>query len=188
MAGINKGTADEIENLGIKRGIQRLEACDGVIFILDGSQNLDENDREIYYRIQNKRRIVVVNKMDIANRGAIDAIGSAFADETVHAISVKENMNMEAIYSFFRELKQSVSETNYQYLINQRQKNLLVEIRKILGNVSRMVDGDESTLQSRAEVVAEEVRQALNTVGRLTGEVSTDEILEGIFSGFCIGK
>ncbi len=184
VAGINRDTDDEIEAQGIERSLQKIRDCDAVIFMLDHSRPLEESDREIYRLVEGKKKLVVVNKTDLPDSAARLSLDGLAPDERVVEVSVKEHRNIDAVLSFLKELIAGVTEKESDYTVNQRQKSILEELREVLLHTRKMmVPGS-----GHAEIAAEEIRRALSLIGQLMGEVTPDDILNQIFSQFCVGK
>lgn len=184
VAGINRETADVIETIGIKRSLEKMETCDAVIFMLDASQPVDHTDREIYELIKNKKRLIIANKTDIADPGVWDSIGAVFGEEAIVNVSVKDHVNIDAVTGFLEGIIRDIGEREAEFTVNRRQRGLLEELRVVLKRAGDMV-GEHS---GQVELVAEEIRRALGIIGQLMGEVTPDDILNKIFSEFCVGK
>jgi tRNA modification GTPase len=183
-AGINRETRDDIEAQGIQRSLEKVKHCDAVIFMLDASSPLDHNDKEIYDLIKQKKKLVVVNKLDIKEQTVLDTISAYFEDEAITQISVKEHTNIETISSFFKGIIDDIKGKETDFTINQRQKLALEELKAILTRVKKM----SVIHSSHVEIMAEEIRQAVDIIGQLMGAITPDDILNKIFSQFCVGK
>lgn len=183
-AGINRETRDGIEEEGIKRSLEKVKNCHAAIFLLDASLPLDHTDKEIYELIKTKKKLIAANKQDIMDRHVMETITSYFKNEEVAAISVKEHTNIEAVTRFLKELAADVKVKESDFTVNQRQKLALEELRSVLGQVKKMAT-DHS---AQAEIIAEEIRRAVEIIGQLMGEITPDDILNKIFSEFCVGK
>jgi tRNA modification GTPase len=184
VAGINRDTGDSIEAIGIKRSLERLENCDAAILMVDGTQPLDAVDKDIYRRVEGKTKLIVANKLDTPGQTVPGFITEEFKGETVAGISVKEHLNIDEVTGFLRGLISDIRNKETDFTINQRQKRSLEELKDILLQVRRMADGHGG----HAELIAEEIRRALEVIGRLMGEITPDDILNQIFTEFCIGK
>jgi tRNA modification GTPase len=183
-AGINRETSDDIEAQGVQRSLEKVKHSDAVIFMLDASSPLDRSDKEIYDLIKQKNKLVVVNKLDIKEQKVLDSITAYFEDEEIVHISVKEHTNIEAITGYFKGMINDIKEKETDFTINQRQKLALEELQAILTRVKEM----SATHSSQVEIMAEEIRQAVEIIGQLMGEITPDDILNKIFSQFCVGK
>lgn len=184
VAGINRETFNDIEAQGIQRSLEKLENCDAVIFMLDASRPVDDTDKGIYERIKKKKKLFAANKMDIMDQKAVDSIASCFKKEKIAHISVKEHINIEAVTGFLKNLISNVKSKESDFTVNLRQKLSLEELKTILSRVRQMKESHAT----HAEIIAEEIRRAIEIIGELMGEITPDDILNKIFSEFCIGK
>ena len=183
-AGINRETRDDIEAQGIQRSLEKIKHSDAVIFMLDASEPFDQGDKEIYELIKQKKKLLAVNKLDIKEQTVLDAIAAYFKEESIARISVKEHTNIEAVTGFFQEIISDIKGKETDFTINQRQKLALEELHAILTRVKEM----SVTHSHHVEIMAEEIRQAAAIIGQLMGEITPDDILNKIFSQFCVGK
>lgn len=183
-AGIHGKSQDGIEEEGINRSYELIQESDAVIFILDSSGLLEKDDEVIYQLVRDKKKIVVANKHDIISGVARKEIETHFAGETLEFVSVKDKMNVSAIHRFLKTLALELKDLDTPFLINQRQKSHLVKLKDLLAQIWQMVENQIS----ETELLAEEIRSAIRIIGELTGEVTTEDLLEGIFSQFCVGK
>ncbi len=183
IAGFNENTSGSIENEGIKRSIDKLNSCDAVVFVLDSSDTPDPNDMAIYKLIKDKKHIIIANKEDISNKEKLEFLKQRFPQEKINWISVKEGKNTGVITDYLKTLTEDMKELKMEMSINQRQKIIISDLVELL---NRMLLNKKDVADT--ELIAEEIRKALVLIGKLTGEVSTEDILNGIFSTFCIGK
>ncbi len=184
VAGINSGSVDDIEKLGISRSIDLVKNSDAVIFLLDGSTDIDDNDRSIYDLLEGKEQIIFINKSDVLQEGMIKSVSEEFNNNKIFQLSVLKNTGMEKVSEFISSIINKIGEERAEICVNLRQKTLLVEISDSLKNVKRMINTGETEI----ELMAEEVRTCVANIGRLLGEVTSEDILGKIFSSFCVGK
>jgi tRNA modification GTPase len=184
MAGIRNGMGDDIENQGMRRSLDKIAQADAVIFMVDASRPLEASDHDIYHLIRKKKRILLANKKDQALEQALKNIGAAFPDETVHMVSVKDQENLQPVIDFLKSLWQEIAEPATAAVVNLRQKFLLGKLLQTFRQIEKM----QGQRPVQTEAIAEEIRQALQLIGELTGAISSAEILRGIFAQFCIGK
>lgn len=184
VAGINAGSVDDIEKLGIRRSIELVHDADAVIFLLDGKSGIDENDRAIYDLIKEKEKIVLLNKSDDLIDGLSEKARLEFDGEKISELSVLRNTGMEKVYMFISSIIDRIGEERAEISINLRQKNLLGRISDSLDMVQGMITDKKSDI----ELIAEEVRSSVTAIGELLGEVTDEDILGRIFSDFCVGK
>lgn len=191
IAGINLAGRDEIECQGIRRGYDKIESSDAVIFVVDASAGIDGDDLKIFKHVKTKRMIIVANKIDALKRSALSAIQAGFNGERILKVSAKENTGINEIFSFFKDLLKSIKPKEWHFSFNHRQKTLFHDLDGVIEKIGEMLEtgrpGRGHALRN-AEIIAEEIRNALRIIGQLTGEVSNRDILDGIFSKFCVGK
>ncbi len=128
--------------------------------------------------------MIVINKIDIANRNILKKIRSNFEKEKIYEISVKKNINIDVIFSFLKGLANNIKNRDINFIVNQRQKDLLKRLEGFLRSLVKM----SKTKETNAEIIAEEKRSAKKIIAEVTGDISNDENLNGIFSKFCVGK
>lgn len=184
VAGINRGTEDDIEAQGIRRSLQKLASCDAIIFMLDASGPIDNTDQEIYDLIKKKKKLIIANKIDIRAPGVTETIAAGFKDEKIVDVSVKQHMNIDAVTNFLAECVAEARGKESDYTVNRRQTGLLEELRTVLQRVSQMVE----VPSAQVEIIAEEIRRAIDIIGQLMGKITPEDILNKIFSEFCVGK
>ncbi|MDQ1350951.1 MAG: tRNA modification GTPase MnmE [Acidobacteriota bacterium] len=184
VAGINRGTEDDIEAQGIRRSLQKLASCDAVIFMLDASGPIDNTDQEIYDLIKEKKKLIIANKSDIRAPGVTDTMVARFKGEKIIDVSVKQHMNIDAVTGFLAECAAEARGKEGDFTVNRRQKVLLEELRTVLQQVSRMVE----VPSAQVEIIAEDIRRAIDIIGQLMGKITPEDILNKIFSEFCVGK
>ena len=183
-AGIRK-TDDKIEEIGVNRALKLSEDADLIIAIFDGSKGLDNEDKEILNIIKNKKSIILLNKKDI---GDICLENSDYLKEfkdNVIKISAKTGEGVEDIYNKIAEMfKTNEIKMNDGIIItNIRHKN---QIDKAINSVNEAIDSNESGLP--IDIVSIPIKQILNDLSAITGEDVSEDIINEIFSKFCLGK
>lgn len=179
-AGI-RDTADIIEAKGVERTLERMKQAKLILYMVDALQTPDELDEQL--TDLNKIAIpylAIVNKADLFT----EAQKLEFAKKEVLFLSAKENVGVEelknALLAKINLLHLNTSETlvtNIRHLEALKQtENALA---KVLSNIDNPVTSD---------FLAMDIKQALHYLGEITGEVTTDDLLENIFTKFCIGK
>ena len=183
VAGMNKESEDKIEKIGIDRSIDMINNADLIIFMLDAATGFDDSDKNLFELVKNKKKLIVINKIDIGVKGKIKEIKERFKEYHLVEISVKENKHIDKVIEFIE--KEIVSyESNIDYAVNQRQQSLFFKINELLKDILYLIEKKVNEL----EIIAEKIRQALDLIGELTGEVKREDIISSIFSRFCIGK
>ncbi len=169
-AGIHESD-DVVEKIGIDKSLQALEKAELVIVVLDGSQELTEEDHQLLTMTEKKNRIVVYNKKDksLVHEGiAISAINGD-VDELTEAIKTK----------YENELYLATTDT----LNNERQIGLALQAESSMKNaLQTLEDGME------LDLVTIDLEKAWTSLKEITGEVGKEDLLDEIFSRFCLGK
>ena len=177
-AGIRK-TDDTIENLGIDRTISHAKKSSIIIYLLDASENIDNqisNINNLPKKDQSKI-ITVVNKIDLNNE--IKSINNRSL-----YISAKDNIGIDELKNkIFDFTNINALDNNNTIVTNQRHYE---QLKKTLNELEIVIDGLDNELSS--DLLAINIKQSLFHLGLITGEVSTDDLLSNIFGKFCIGK
>ncbi len=181
-AGITNST-DLIERLGIERSRQALESADLVVLVLDGSELLRPEDSQIADLVRNQTVIVVVNKLDlpaVADDGRIlsQARHVHLSALTGEGLDQLEDVIVETIFSG------QVQTSDLPIVSNPRHCEIL---RRALGHVAAAQASCEPQ-SGLADLLAVDLAAAVSALGEITGETVGEDLLEVIFSEFCIGK
>ena len=186
-AGIRE-TVDEIESLGIKKSFEKIDQASIVLLLVDASsisiEQLTSDVKNIKDRIEgkNKRLIVVANKID---KSSLVEIELKFKDvENVIFTSAKENQNIEQIKEqLYDYVKNGLLENTDTVVTNARHFEALSSANESLLKVLEGLD-----VNITGDFLAMDIRQALHQLSLITGDISTDDLLDNIFTKFCIGK
>ncbi|MFH1147432.1 MAG: tRNA uridine-5-carboxymethylaminomethyl(34) synthesis GTPase MnmE [Pseudomonadota bacterium] len=182
-AGIREAR-DRIEEIGIKLTRESIERADLLLFVIDGSAPLRDEDRSIYHEIRHKPVIAVLNKMDLGLKVSPEQITGSFSAKEAVAVSALEGTNIENLRkAIFSALVGDIGDVDGKIVPNARHyavlSRLLAMIRQAVENLAR---------EASPEVVAIDIREALECLDEITGRTTPDDILDRIFSRFCIGK
>ncbi len=183
-AGIRE-TPDLAEIEGVKRSLKAIKGADIVIAVFDASRPVDEADRELIERIKDKKAIAVINKSDIENP-VFSLRSLAFSLQPVVKVSALTSDGIDAFKSaIYNACISSDSSHDIESVLitNARHK-------QSIDNASESLKKAEETLNEKEplEVAALFLRESLDSLGEITGAVTTEDILNKIFSEFCIGK
>lgn len=184
-AGLRK-SKDSIEQEGVRRAKERVADADLVLLMIDGSRDIDDDDEEIIREIETKKKLVVLNKKDLSMKIPLESMKERFPGHSIVQISALKGEGIEglkqAIYSglLYRDTRIS---PDHLIVANIRHKTALSKIRQNLSDALRGLEEGISI-----EFIAFEIRAALNNLGELVGETTTEEVLDRIFNQFCIGK
>ena len=186
-AGIRE-TTDTIESLGIEKTYEKLEQASIVLLLVDASaitrEELEADIQKVEDRIsgKNKRLIVIANKVD--NTRNQEGILKTFTGiKNVIYTSAKKKENIKAIEERLFDYVQSGALNNDVVVTNARHFEALTRANEALLKVLEGLDNNIT-----GDFLAMDIRQALHFLGEITGEITTDDLLDNIFSKFCIGK
>ena len=182
-AGIRK-TDNEIEKIGIDKSKKTLREADLVIAIFDISKELSEEDKEILKSIKNKNNIILLNKKDL-NKIKVNKKDMEKFSKNILEVSIKENDGIEKIYDKMSEMfefKEFETE-NTSIITNVRHKQAIKSAKK---NIEKAIEVISNMMP--IDITAIYFRQSIEEINKITGENVTDDIINEIFSKFCLGK
>lgn len=170
-AGI-RDTDDEIEHVGVAMSEKTVKECDALLFVADAG-DITEEDEKIYASVKDKNVIFVVNKTDLS--GEKDERADVY-------ISAASGENVEELKKMLYERFVGKVDTNADYLCEERHLAALSEARDKISSALSVL-GKEPL-----DILAIDVRAAWQSLGEITGKTATEEIINNIFSKFCVGK
>jgi tRNA modification GTPase len=182
MAGFGL-TEHPVEEEGIRRAQKVAEEADGLLLILDASRKEDQQDLNLLERFKNKKKILVFNKCDL--KPAIDwnRIIEICPNTPVIEISALRGINLDELRRKMLITFSPDQVKQDEIILHEHQKILLEKMKEPLTRAFGMIESGFGN-----EIIVEEIREALTPIGQLTGEVRTQEVLDGIFKRFCLGK
>lgn len=182
-AGI-RDTDDIVEKIGVKKSKEYLEKADLIIYVVDSSTALDENDREIIEAIQDKKTIVLLNKSDLEPVTTMEDLNSIL-DKPVISISAKQNTGIRELEETIEDMFFSgkISFNDEVYITNVRHKNALAETEKSLKMVLQSIEDGMPE-----DFFTIDMMNAYEELGTIIGEAVGEDLVNEIFSKFCMGK
>jgi len=179
-AGI-RNTEDYIEKIGIKKSLDMINACDYIIYIYDLTIGLNHDDEEIIEKIPDNKLISILgNKKDLTN---IKKITNKKYSNNIIFMSIKEKQGENLLIEKIIEKCGNNEYQDIEVLLNERQLSNLQNSLKNLNDTSDIIDK-----KLPFDLLAIELRDSIKNLCKLTGEELTEELLDNIFSKFCIGK
>lgn len=164
---------DKVEQIGIKQAKNSIAESDIVLLLFDGIEGITKDDREIFELAKGKKSILVATKADIQEIKHKNAI--SISSKTGYNIDKLKNLIYEALIDF------NIDDS--EFTTNQRQQKSLKDALGFINNALFAAQNEE--LQ---DLISIDIKSALVSLGEISGEVINDEILNGIFEKFCIGK
>lgn len=177
-AGIRE-TDNIVEQIGVEKSYEIIDKSDLIIFLLNNNEPLTKEDLQLYNKIKNKTHIIVLNKTDLKQ-----VIDLTPIKEEVLKVSLLNN-DASIILDKIKELfnLEKLETSDLTYLSNARSISLL---KKSLNNISNAIDNINNN--DPIDIVELELKDAWSTLGEIIGETYTDELLDELFSRFCLGK
>ena len=170
---------DRVEEIGIEYSKQSAYEADFVIFVYDFSSEFCDEDIKIYELIKNKKHLIAANKSDL---GKFEN-NLPFEEKNVINISTLNGVGIEELKTKLKENVSNFSTDETEFITNKRQQQCLLNCKESLERALKAAENEE--LQ---DMISIDLKSALLALDEITGEVITDEILDNIFSHFCIGK
>jgi len=186
-AGIRE-TKDIVENIGIQKTFENIEKAQLILFLVDGGKERKENREEkieiknIQNKFPNKKILTIINKVDLLSENEIESLKSNIQHSIL--ISSKEKTGINQLKEELTKLANIGALSNNQTIVsNSRHFEALSKALLEINNVQKGIDSNISS-----DLITIDIRQALHHLGEITGKVTTEDLLENIFSNFCIGK
>ena len=189
-AGIRQ-TDDIVEKMGVDKAKEYAKEADLIIYVVDASRNLDENDEKIFDLIYDKRTVILLNKSDLDTVVTEEMIRERISQKGVQkqipviAISAKEEQGIKELENTVEAmfLKGDLSFNEEVYITNARQKNALVNARESMKKVIFSIDAGMPE-----DFYSIDLMDAYESLGNITGESIGEDLVNEIFSKFCMGK
>ena len=188
-AGIRK-TDDFVEKIGVKRSIEKIDEADLVIYLLNVESDIDDEDKEILSKIQNKgiKLITVINKIDKGQKlkfdGALDEL-KRFGVNEVIKMSVLNNEGIDELKNKIEEIfnTNDLDFENELIITNERHRDLLNKSKEYLEVAKKEIEDNEPI-----EIVSIVIKNATKSLGEIIGADVNQDIVNKIFEKFCLGK
>ena len=180
-----RDTEDLVEKIGVERSRAALEDAQLALVVLDGSQPLSGEDRELLRSLKDRKKLILVNKSDLPQMLDTEGLQREYGSSDVIVLSVKTGEGMEQVEQWLREFvygEGSDSESS-SMTQNARQQDLL---EKALRSLEDALEGARQHLPYDCLTI--DLTQTLHDLGEITGEDVPDEIIDEIFAQFCVGK
>ena len=183
-AGIRQ-TDDKVEKIGVDKAVDYVENADLVIYVADSSRNLDENDEKILDMIYDKKKIVLLNKSDLEPVVTREMIEEKAGDAPVIEVSAAEERGISELGDLIKDmfLKGDISFNEEIYITSARQKDALCRAVESMKKVIESIDNGMPE-----DFYSIDLMDAYEALGSITGEEVGEDLINEIFSRFCMGK
>lgn len=182
-AGI-RNTEDVVEKIGVSKAKEYANKADFIIYVIDSSTALDDSDFEIMEILKDKKAVVLLNKSDLNIVTSKEDV-EKHLDKTIISISAKENTGITELEDTIKEMffHGEVSFNDEVYITNIRQKNSLQDALDSLNLVVQSIEDDMPE-----DFYSIDLMSAYESLGKMIGESVEDDLVNEIFSKFCMGK
>lgn len=183
-AGIRE-SHDVIERAGIERTQVYFERADLLLVVVDGSSALSGEDEQILKKVNGRQTVLAINKIDLPLKADLRELKEWVPNAPVVKLSASQGSGLDELVKTISGIcwKGEVAASNEELVTNVRHREALVRAEKALESLLE-------TMQKKlsAEFISVDFRDALDAIGEIVGEITTDDLLDRIFSKFCIGK
>jgi len=179
-AGIRK-TDDVVENIGVNKSFDMLEKANLVLFLLNNNEKLNEEEKQILKQLENKNYLIVINKNDLENKIDLENID----ENNIVRISA---LNNEGIDNLKQKIKQifnldKIQTDDLTYLSNARVMSLFNECKIYLDEIKLGINNNVPI-----DMLEIDLKKLWTTLGKVIGQTYEDELIDQLFSQFCLGK
>ena len=174
-AGIRE-TDNKVEKIGVDKSLSLIDQADLVLLVLNNNEKFTKEDEELLEKTKNKKRIIVINKIDLDTK-----IDREFED----SVKISANEEVEPLLKKINELFEldKINNGDMTYLSNIRTINLLKQAKKISKELITSLDNDLPI-----DMLEIDIRNILDLLGEITGQKYDNELIDRLFSNFCLGK
>lgn len=182
-AGI-RDTSDTVEQIGVERAKKYANSADLIIYVVDSSTELDSNDESILELLRDKKAIILLNKTDLLAKTTSDILKEK-TDSIIIPVSVKEEKGLDALENTIKDMFISgdIEFNDEIYITNVRQKALIKEAYESISLVKKSIDDNMPE-----DFYSIDLTSAYEALGMVIGEAVEDDLVNEIFSKFCMGK
>ncbi len=185
-AGI-RNSEDKIEQIGIMRAYENIKSADLCLYIVDSSSELSSEDFEIFDRIRKRKFIVVMNKTDIKGKNEKSEVARklGIGEENIVSTFVPKDKEQDISALEDKILEMFLSEgisSSDVYITGERQKNALIRALEAVENIKNQSD------PAMQDLLYIDLENLISALGEITGETVQEEIIDKVFSDFCVGK
>lgn len=183
-AGI-RDTEDIVERIGVERSRKALSEADLILFVLNYNEPLSEEDRQLYEVIKNEDAIVIVNKMDLEQHLDLDEVREMVGELPLIETSMLKQEGIDELEMQIRDLffGGEVQNQDMTYLSNSRHISL---IKQASNAIQDAIDAAEAGVPM--DMVQIDLTRTWEILGEVIGESASDELIDQLFSQFCLGK
>lgn len=181
-AGI-RNASDEVEKIGVTKAIEIAKKSDIVVAIFDSNKELNEEDEKILELLKDKNAIILLNKIDLDKK--IDTKKLENLNKPMVEISTKTKVGIEEFYKEISKMfkLKEIASGGETIVTNVRHKNIIINSRKNLKKARETI-----LANMPIDIISTYLKEIIEELGKITGETVTEDVINEIFSKFCLGK
>ena len=183
-AGIRE-TDDKVEKIGVERSKKAIEQSDLVLLVLNAAESLTKEDLELIRLTNDKKRIIILNKTDLEEKLDCKELAKISENAPVYATSILKNEGVEALEEAISKLFFNGIENSQSTVMVTNARHIAL-LKKAQNSLDSVLEGISSGMP--VDLVQIDMTEAWNLLGEITGESYEDELLDQLFSQFCLGK
>lgn len=179
-AGIRK-TDNLVEQIGVERSKKELEKADLILLVLNNNEKLTEEDKKLIDMSSNKKRIIIINKNDLETKIEIKEL----QEQEIITTNTISNDGIIDLKNKIKELfnLEKLETTDYNYVSNINQLNMIEEAKNSLNSLKENIENNFPI-----DIIEIDIKNIWELLGKVIGETYTEELLDNLFSKFCVGK
>lgn len=183
-AGIRE-TEDIVEKIGVDRAKSTVEDADLIIAVFDASRDLTDEDYQIIDLIKDKKSLVLINKMDLPSKYSLDFFKDKIKQDHIITTSITEGVGIDVLENSIKDMFYSgeIESDSNVVITNMRHKN---QLEKSLMNINSVIEDIEMSVP--LDCIEVDLKNCWENLGEISGDTIGEDILDKIFSEFCIGK
>ena len=183
-AGIRQ-TEDIVESIGVKKSYDLIDKSNLVIYMLNNNEMLNEENINILEKLKEKNYIIIVNKIDLENKLDLEKIKSIVNNENIIYMSINNNIGIDKLKEEIKRIFNlgQIETDDYNFLTNARSISLLKESLNIIPNIYNGIKNNMPI-----DMVEIDIKRVWELLGEIIGETYQDELINQLFSQFCLGK
>ncbi len=177
-AGIRE-TNDIVESIGVKKSLDLIEEADLILYVLNNNEELSIEEKNMLDKLKNKNTILIVNKVDLSNK-----LDLKYLNDYIE-MSIKDDKGIDELKEKIKKMfnLERIEQNDYTYLSSARSISLL---KKCLEHLNSVKEGINNNVP--IDMVEIDLKNIWSTLGEIIGETYTDELIDQLFSQFCLGK
>ena len=178
-AGIRK-TDNIVEQIGVNKSIDLIEKSDLILFVLNNNEEITEDEIKLYEQVKDKNHIIIINKIDLENK-----LKLPFDDENIIKMSTLNNTGLDDLKEIIKKLfkLENIETSDFTYITNSKDIAILKDCLDSINDIKESLKHDISI-----DMIEIDIKNIWNKLGEIIGLTYEDELIDYMFSHFCLGK